>query len=128
MTKPNIDQIINHKQAQLVVHHILTPVPALRKILPRFCKTRAVYNTCYDMGRNYAPVELVNDILSRSSDRVKEYIINNIHKYKYLKVELVAGSWPHRFKHSFVDEKPRNYMDLERTSFVKYLKVEEVSI
>lgn len=128
MRKLNIDQKINFRQAELVLHHILTRPPALRKILPRFCKTRAVYNTCYDFGRNYAPVELVNDILSKSSDRVKEYIINNLPKYKYLKVELVAGSWPHRFKHSFVDEKPRNYRDLERTSFVKYMEVGEVTL
>jgi hypothetical protein len=87
-----------------------------------------VYNTCYDFGRNYAPVDLVNEILSRSSDRVKEYITKGLPKYNYLKVELVAGSFPHRFKHSFTNEKPRNYKDLERTSFVKFMDVKEVEL
>jgi hypothetical protein len=66
--------------------------------------------------------------LNKSSERVKEYIINNLSNYTYLKVELVAGSWPHRFKHSFVNERPRNYKDLERTSFVKYMESKEVRI
>ena len=126
MHKLTIDQKINLRQAELVLHHILTKHVNLRKVLPRFCKTKAVYNTCYDFGRNYAPVELVNQILSKSSDRVKEYISSNLSKYKYLKVELVAGSFPHRFKHSFTNEKPRNYKDLERTSFVKFMESGEV--
>jgi len=70
----------------------------------------------------------VNEILNKSSERVKEYIIKGLPNYKYLKVELVAGSWPHRFKHSFTDERPRNYKDLERTSFVKYMEVGTVEI
>jgi len=70
----------------------------------------------------------VNDILSKSGDRVKEYIKANLHQYKYLKVELIAGSWPHRFKHSFTNELPKNYRDLERTSFVKYMESGEVDI
>ena len=124
-----IDQKINYRQAELVLHHILTKHPTLRRILPRNCKTSAVYNTCYDLGRNYVTSEFVNaNILPNCSDRVKEFISQGLSKNRYLKVELVAFSRPAQFKHSFVNELPRNYRDLERTSFVKFMRTEEVVI
>jgi len=76
----------------------------------------------------YVDNELVNGILSNCGDRAKEYITNNLPKYKYLKVELVLGSVPNQFKHSFTNELPYRYRELERTSFVKFMKTEEVEI
>lgn len=124
----NIDQKINIRMSELVLHHTLTKHQVLRRILPKFCKTTAVYNTCYDFGRNYVDNALVNSILAQSSDRVKEFIIKGLPNRKYLKVELVVGSRPPQFKHSFTDELPRGYRELERTSFVKWMKSEDVEV
>lgn len=123
-----IDQKINLRMAELVLHYILTKHSALRRIVPSNCKTSAVYNTCYDFGKNYVDNDLVNSILAKSSDRAKEFILKGLPKHKYLKVELVIGSRPNQFKHSFTDELPRGYKHLERTSFVKWMKVEDVKV
>lgn len=124
-----IDAKINLRMAELVLHHTLTKHPTLRKIIPRNCKTHAVYNTCYDLGRNYVTSEFINqNILPQCSDRVKEFIKKGLPNSKYLKVELVAFSRPPVFKHSFTDELPRNYRELERTSFVKFMESKEVQV
>lgn len=124
-----IDIKINLRMSELVLHHTLTKHPGLRRILPRNCKNHAVYNTCYDYGRNYVSADFVNtQVLTKISDRVREFIQKGLSKSKYLKVELVAGSRPPQFKHSFTDELPRNYRELERTSFVKFMKTEEVDV
>lgn len=125
----HIDIKINLRMSELVLHHTLTKHPALRKILPRNCKNHAVYNTCYDYGRNYVSSDFVNEnILTKISDRAREFIQQGLSLRKYLKVELVAGSLPPQFKHSFTDELPRNYRELERTSFVKFMKTCDVSL
>lgn len=124
-----IDQKINLRMSELILHHTLTKHPTLRKLLPRNCKTKAFYNTCYDYGRLYVSADFVNkNVLSKISDRVREFIQKGLPKNKYLKIELVAGSRPPQFKHSFTNELPRNYKDLERTSFVKFMKSEEVDV
>lgn len=126
--QPNIHQKINYRMAQRVLGYIITKHPYLRKTLPTYLKTRARYNTCYDLAAPIIPTAEVNKYLSKGSDKVKTYIKNNISRNKYLRVEVTGTPVGVRYTHSLIKELPMDYQELERTGAIRFVDVREVKI
>ena len=124
----NIDQKINYKMANLVATYILTKNPALRNIIPSRLKTKARYNTCYDLVRPTVPLSEVNKFINEGSEKAKTYLKNNLHRNKYLKVTLVGTPMGIRVIHSLMNELPLDYMDLERTGAVRFVESSQVKL
>jgi hypothetical protein len=124
----NIDQKINFRMANLIAHYVLTKHPTLRKVVPRHLKTKARYNTCYDLARPFPPLNEVNKYINEGSIKVKTYLRHNLSRNKYLKVELVGTPYGVRITHGLTNERPVDYRDMERTGAVKFVETKDVRI
>jgi hypothetical protein len=124
----NINQKINFKMANLIAHYLLTKHSSLRKIVPRNCKTKARYGTCYDLVSPAVPLEEVNKFISEASGRVKDYIKNNRDTNKYLKVEMMGTPYGVRITHGLINELPKDYKDLERIGVARFVETKDLVI
>lgn len=124
----NINQKINLRMASLIATYIITKNPEIRNILPANCKTKARYNTCYDLVRPTVPLSEINKFINEGSERSKTYLKNNLSRNKYLKILLVGTPMGIQVVHSLTNERPLDYLDLERTGAVKFVESKDVEL
>ena len=123
-----IDQKINFKMANLIAHYFLTKHSTLRRIIPRNCKTKARYNTCYDLVSPEVPISEVNKFIGEASDRVKIYIRNNLSSNKYLKVSMIRTPHGVQVTHGLLNELPMDHKDLERIGAARFVETKDLVI
>lgn len=124
----NIDQKINLRMAELISMYVVTKHPELRRIIPRNCKTKARYNTCYDLIRPGVPLSEINRYINESSEKMKVYLENNISRNRYLRVEVGMTYIGQTIKSSLTNELPSDYKELERTGIVKFVETKDVEL
>lgn len=114
--------------AGLIATYIITKNPEIRNILPSNCKTKSRYNTCYDLVRPTVPLSEINKFINEGSEKSKTYLKNNLSRNKYLKILLVGTPMGIQVVHSLTNERPLDYLDLERTGAVKFIESKDVEL
>lgn len=127
-TKPTIHQKINLRMAGFVVHYIVTKNRKIGNRIPTWLKSKSRYNSCYDFPQPLIPLDTVNNYINEKSDKLKEYLKSNLHRYDYLKVEVINTPIGLRLQHGLINEKPVNHTDMERTGIVRFVDVEDVEL
>ena len=128
MKQPTIHQKINFRMAQRVIGYVITKHPYLRKTMPTYLKSKARYNTCYDLSAPLIPVDEVNKYINKGSDKVKTYLKHNLSNNNYLRVEVAGTPYGVRYTHGLVKELPANYQELERTGAIRFIDAKDVRV
>lgn len=128
MKQPTTHQKINYRMAQRVAGYFITKHPQLRKELPKYLKSKARYNTCYDLAAPLIPVDEVNKYINEKSDKVRTYLKNNLSRNNYLRVTVGRSPVGIQFTHGLVKTRPSDYKEMERTGVVRYVDVKDVRV